>query len=87
MTVVFGGSPCRWRWAYIPSDLGTGSPNRGGPHIALTPEGGTFVRCDTVYAPTHTISYLWHGRECCTQNIALGTGSHAIFSRIRVIHI
>ena len=39
------------------------------------PEGGTFVPCDTFYAPTHTISYLWHGRECCMQNIPLGTGS------------
>ena len=33
----------------------------------------------TFYAPTHTISYLWHGRECCTQNIALRTASRAIF--------
>ena len=38
-------------------------------------EGGTFVPCNTFYAPMHVISYLWHGRECCTQNIALGTGS------------
>ena len=43
------------------------------------PEGGTFVPCDTLYAPTHTISYLWHGRECCTQYIAFGTGSRANF--------
>ena len=42
------------------------------------PEASTFVPCNTFYAPTHTISYLWHGRECCTQNIALGTGSRAI---------
>ena len=37
------------------------------------PEGGNFVSCDTFYALMHTISYLWHGRECCTQNIALET--------------
>ena len=43
-------------------------------------EGGTFVPCDTFYAPTHAISYLWHGRECCTQNIALGTGSQEKYS-------
>ena len=36
-------------------------------------EGGTFVPCNTFYAPTHAISYLWHGRECCTQNIAHGS--------------
>ena len=39
------------------------------------PEGGNFVACDTFYTLTHTISYLWHGREYCTQNIALWTGS------------
>ena len=50
------------------------------------PEGGTFVPCDTFYAPTHTISYLWHGRECCTQNIALGTGSREQYStRLRLV--
>ena len=58
------------------------------------PEGGTFVSqmwhdlvqdkanivpCDTFYAPTHTINYLWHRRECCTQNTAFRTGSRAVF--------
>ena len=33
------------------------------------PEGGTFVPCDTFYAPMHTINYLWHGKECCTDRI------------------
>ena len=47
--------------------------------IRTAPEGGTFVPCDTFYAPMHTISYLWNGRECCTQNTALGTGSRAVF--------
>ena len=51
------------------------------------PEGSTFVPCDTAfYAPTHTTSYLWHGRECCTQNTALGTGSQEQYStRFRLV--
>ena len=50
------------------------------------PEGGSFAPCDTFYAPTHTISYLWHGRECCTQNTALRTGSREQYStRLRLV--
>ena len=42
----------------------------------------TFVPCDTFCVPTHTISYLWHGRECCTQNIAVGKGSREQYSML-----
>ena len=39
-----------------------------------------FLAIPFMHLYTHTISFLWHGRECCTQNIALGTGSREQYS-------
>ena len=56
---------------------------KGAADAVFVPEGGTFalgdtlVLSDTFYAPTHTVSYLWHGRECCMY-AEYSTPSHAI---------